>query len=803
MGAWWFSKPYVEDAIAARVHAALARRGFAAQVAGVDWDRRARLRIKSVSAERADVQIDARDLDVTASMHHLIRGRVRLTRIEVGALAVTGAARPAAQPEADAQADVSAPPVQPDVLAPGAEFSVADLTLIAARGGAPLAQVQLASPEIAVRGGRVSLRGSGSLTVRDRVAPVDIDATVSRDAVRAEAVAQGGAALVELAAPPHGRVRVGAATIERRDGHLQLRAGRVDVLIGAVDDPTIRLRARAADLTPEGGVHVEDGTLHLGADPRRAVGQARALLAAVRGQLGSELPPSADPTPSADSTMGVARAVRLTGFAIHTTPEHPLMTDATVRLQGEAIEVAGAFGGGALTAAWRDGALAVTVDDVGLDTTWSGVPLGGRLTGTATLRRDPVRVVIDGHVAQGRLHHPAIATAPITGIKAGFKGTIAVDKGSISFEKARVRLGAATAVTTLTISDLPDDPLTLRAGVPEGLKPLIDLRAKVEPLPCQAAIKGVPAAILGPLQDVELAGFFHPTIRLRLPFGQPTQVRLETTGISKDGCEVDHLHLRANGQPPADVAAPLDDVGWLNADFVLPVREGVSEGKTIKVGPGTPDYVRLEAMPGYVGGAAYLSEEMGFFTGSGVSIPLIAKALGTNLTRGRFAYGGSTVTQQLVKNLFLTRKKTLARKFQEAIIAARIARAVSKERVLELYLNCIEFGPDLYGIGPAAQHYFQKGAHSLTPMEAVFLAMLKPAPRRGAWYRRQGRTPKMPYWEQRARLLLERLEARGLAPAGTADAASPYLLRWADGRYLGPPPAKPIAPTRLESPQWE
>ncbi|MEZ4471609.1 MAG: biosynthetic peptidoglycan transglycosylase [bacterium] len=249
------------------------------------------------------------------------------------------------------------------------------------------------------------------------------------------------------------------------------------------------------------------------------------------------------------------------------------------------------------------------------------------------------------------------------------------------------------------------------------------------------------------------------------------------------------LRAEEAGWPAVEGASALDDVGWLDEPFVLPVREGTSEGTVIRVGPGTPEFVPLAELPPYVGAVAYLSEEMGFYTGTGISLPLITKAIATNLEKGRFAYGGSTVTQQLVKNLFLSRTKTLARKFQEAIVSARIAETITKDRVLELYLNCIEFGPDVYGIGPAATHYFQKDARELTPLEATFLAMLKPAPRRGGWYVRQGRTPKMPYWDQRSRDLLVRLADRGLVAPDEADRAAPYILRWdADGRYLGADP---------------
>ncbi|MGK0362629.1 MAG: hypothetical protein ACI9U2_004950, partial [Bradymonadia bacterium] len=545
--------------------------------------------IGAIDVERPDTTMTARGLDLTASMHHLLRGRLQLTAVQVDRVSVTRTSKQGADDTEADRATRAPKSLRPAWLGPGATVSIETLMLVVRHDAGEVARVRLTRPQIEIDAAQLALKGAGELTVKERVAPVYIDATVSRDSLRAQAVAQDGVPLVELAAPPHGVVRVGAATIERRDGALLLRAGQIEAVLGDIAAPTLRMRARVADLDPDGGVSVEDGTLHLGPDPRRAVAHARALLAALRAQLEGQ---AGAPTmqPQAAEAPASARTVRLKGFAIHTTPEHPLMTNATVQVSGSEIEVSGTLGGGTLTAAWRGGQVSLTADDVGLDTTWNSVPMGGRLTGTAKLSRDPVRLVLDARVADGRVHHPAVASDPISGINAGFKGMIEVGKGSISFEKARISLGAATAVTTLKISELPADPLTLRGGLPDAFKPLIDLRAEVEPLRCDAAIKGVPAAILGPLQDVDLAGFFHPTIRLRLPFGQPTKVRFEATGISKGGCEVDHLHLRAAGQPRADVAAPLDDVGWLNADFVLPVREGVSEGKTIEVGPGTPDY---------------------------------------------------------------------------------------------------------------------------------------------------------------------------------------------------------------------
>ena len=98
------------------------------------------------------------------------------------------------------------------------------------------------------------------------------------------------------------------------------------------------------------------------------------------------------------------------------------------------------------------------------------------------------------------------------------------------------------------------------------------------------------------------------------------------------------------------------------------------------------------------------------------------------LRAGRLQRGGSTISQQLSKNLFLSRDRTLVRKVREALITVALEGTVPKARLLEIYLNLIEWGPSLHGIGPAARHYLGKDARALTPREACFLVTLVPSP---------------------------------------------------------------------------
>ena len=132
-------------------------------------------------------------------------------------------------------------------------------------------------------------------------------------------------------------------------------------------------------------------------------------------------------------------------------------------------------------------------------------------------------------------------------------------------------------------------------------------------------------------------------------------------------------------------------------------------------------------------------------TASLVSTRAMLESIATNLQRGSFVRGASTLTQQLVKNLYLGSNKTISRKLQEIFIAWQIAQQLSKEEVMALYLNTIEFGPGIYGIGDAAWHWFGKRPIDLTLTEAIMLASIIPGPRRYYSFFLQGAvTPREP-----------------------------------------------------------
>jgi monofunctional biosynthetic peptidoglycan transglycosylase len=127
--------------------------------------------------------------------------------------------------------------------------------------------------------------------------------------------------------------------------------------------------------------------------------------------------------------------------------------------------------------------------------------------------------------------------------------------------------------------------------------------------------------------------------------------------------------------------------------------------------------------------AVVVSEDAAFYQHRGFDWAGIQEATLHNIKAGQLHRGGSTITQQLAKNLYLSSDKTLLRKAHEALFALALERHLTKGRILELYLNVVEWGKGVYGAEAAAQHHFGKSARDLTPGEAALLAAMLPSPR--------------------------------------------------------------------------
>jgi monofunctional glycosyltransferase len=125
-----------------------------------------------------------------------------------------------------------------------------------------------------------------------------------------------------------------------------------------------------------------------------------------------------------------------------------------------------------------------------------------------------------------------------------------------------------------------------------------------------------------------------------------------------------------------------------------------------------------------------MSEDSSFFEHDGVNYDAIARSIAENIKKKKYQYGASTITQQVVKNLFLTDEKTVSRKIREILITDRLESRFTKNQILEIYLNIAEFGPDIFGVAAAAGHYFGKTPKEINVAEGAFIAMMLPSPRK-------------------------------------------------------------------------
>lgn len=263
------------------------------------------------------------------------------------------------------------------------------------------------------------------------------------------------------------------------------------------------------------------------------------------------------------------------------------------------------------------------------------------------------------------------------------------------------------------------------------------LDAHVDRVPYQDALDALPPQ-LNPGADAP---------RLDGPFS--AQLTLQGAARDPDGWTV-AVNLDLSRLKETARAAPFK----LKGPFSYQPRDGVGTPREILVGDKNPSFIPISQLPTFVYRAVTTSEDGGFFAHHGFDFQEMKNSF-VSVAADKRVRGASTITQQLAKNLFLSRERTYARKVQEALLTIAMESALTKQRLLEIYLNIIEWGPNIYGLGEAARHYFGKDARALTPKEAAFLATLIPNPIRYHSYFTRGSLTEA--WETRVHDLLVKM----------------------------------------------
>ena len=246
--------------------------------------------------------------------------------------------------------------------------------------------------------------------------------------------------------------------------------------------------------------------------------------------------------------------------------------------------------------------------------------------------------------------------------------------------------------------------------------PKFQFQLRIPTVPCQEVVASVPRGFADMLEGMTCTGQLSYEIKGSLDTANMGSLRFDF------GADLQTVQITDIGK--------YIKLGVFSGPFEHHARQKDGSLHTFVTGPGTGLWVPLSEISSNFTRVLFTTEDGGFWGHKGFMIEAIKEAMIANLKRGRFARGASTITQQLVKNLFFVeREKTISRKFQEAVVTWYIERKLSKQQLLELYLNIIELGPKIYGIRDASSHYFARSPSQLTLLQSLWLASIIPNPR--------------------------------------------------------------------------
>jgi hypothetical protein len=356
-----------------------------------------------------------------------------------------------------------------------------------------------------------------------------------------------------------------------------------------------------------------------------------------------------------------------------------------------------------------------TTIDAALDLAWAGdaVRFGGELA-----------------VVGLSLQHDSLSSEPVENLSLGITlaGTAYPTARRLELERLEGKVRDITARLSGSVA-LPPGTFKFANGRKLDVIPQIALSFSVPKVSCAKLLDSIPPALVPHLQGFVMKGDFTADVGAKIDFADLDGLAL-TGKVGIDGCKV----LKA---PPEVMALDGKQPGKesLVVFVEVPKKLGAPvtpdpEMLSVIIGPDNPDFVPYEEISPYLIGSIMTTEDNGFFKHRGWVSSEFKSALRRNLQRGGFRLGASSITMQMTKNVLLTREKTLSRKLQELFLVWYIEQNISKERILEIYFNAIEFGPRIYGIGAATRHYFGKKPSELTPLEAAFFSSILPSPKR-------------------------------------------------------------------------
>ncbi|HVZ34693.1 MAG TPA: biosynthetic peptidoglycan transglycosylase, partial [Polyangiaceae bacterium] len=313
-------------------------------------------------------------------------------------------------------------------------------------------------------------------------------------------------------------------------------------------------------------------------------------------------------------------------------------------------------------------------------------------------------VSASGRLRDLALSQAALAPDPLTDVDLSWQGQIQLDMSRRRLEIRDAQVAVKQARVELSgVLEANDDDLrvSLTLGVP--------------PTPCQNLLEAAPVALLPQLEGLRLGGTFGLDSHVEFDTAAPKDTQVEWA-----------LH---NACKVVEIPEAIDPEIF-HEPFQHLVVDGDNEPTEVLSGPGTDAWVPFSEITPYMETALVVCEDSRFFSHHGFDDKAIRSSITDNLRAGHFVRGASTLSMQLAKNLYLSREKSLSRKLQEAVFTMLLEESLSKQEILELYLNVVEFGPGIYGIKDAAAHYFNTVPAQLSLAQAFYLGSILPNPKK-------------------------------------------------------------------------
>ncbi|MBI5532652.1 MAG: transglycosylase domain-containing protein [Deltaproteobacteria bacterium] len=302
------------------------------------------------------------------------------------------------------------------------------------------------------------------------------------------------------------------------------------------------------------------------------------------------------------------------------------------------------------------------------------------------------------------ISHDKLADAPVEGLSlaARMKGGALLDGSHLHLEDSEIDVGSLQ----FNVSGLFERDTERRIRV--------DAKFGIPLVPCQEALDSLPETLVPIVHGMRVAGTLSLTGKLRFDPSRPKDFQFD---------------YRTSNDCRFTSVPPNVDVQRFKQAFKRTVYGPDNKKVEIDSGPGTPGWTPIGGVSQNMEMAVLSTEDARFRIHHGFDHEAIHNSVRENLIKGAFVRGASTLSMQLAKNLYLERKKTVSRKLQELILTMYLEQVLTKEQILELYFNVVEFGPMLYGIGPASAHYFRCAPSELTPGQALYLSSILPQPK--------------------------------------------------------------------------